>query len=270
MEGPSLVILKETLQPFAGKKVTNASGLARLDHSELKGRRILGFDAWGKHFLILLEGRVLRIHFLMFGSYRINERKETEPKLRLAFDDGQELNFYTTAVNVLDAHPDEIYDWSSDVMNQAWDPVNARRKLKKKPERNVGDALLDQEIFSGVGNIIKNEVLFRTQIHPESLIGALPPRKLTELIHQARAYSFDFYGWKKVFQLKQHWRIHTKKNCPRCNIPSVKKYTGLKKRRSFFCENCQILYTDASRTLNSVRQSKPTPLQVGRNRSQDV
>lgn len=246
MEGPSLVILKETLQPFAGKKVTSASGLARLDHSGLKGKRILAFNAWGKHFLILLEGITLRIHFLMFGSYRINERKETEPKLRLEFADGQEINFYTTAIKLLDAHPDEVYDWSSDVMNSAWDPSKARRKLKKQPESNVGDALLDQDIFSGVGNIIKNEVLFRIRVHPESLIGGLPPRKLTELIREARAYSFDFYEWKKAFQLKKHWLIHTKKKCPRCNTASVKKYTGTKKRRSFFCERCQTLYINAS------------------------
>lgn len=266
MEGPSLVILKETLQPFAGKKVRNASGLASLDHKLLKGKRILGFNAWGKHFLILLEEMTLRIHFLMFGSYRINERKETLPKLRLEFDDGQELNFYTTAVKVLDDHPDEIYDWSVDVMNNAWDPSKARRKLKKQPERNVGDALLDQEIFSGVGNIIKNEVLFRTRIHPESLIGALPARKLTELIREARVYSFDFYEWKKAFQLKKNWLIHTKKKCPRCGIASVKKYTGVKKRRSFFCESCQTLYTTVSTVTKprreTLQQQKPLPARL--------
>ncbi|MER3465444.1 MAG: endonuclease, partial [Chitinophagaceae bacterium] len=40
----------------------------------------------------------------------------------------------------------------------------------------VNDALLDQEIFSGVGNIIKNEVLYRIEVHPLSTIGALPLR----------------------------------------------------------------------------------------------
>ncbi|HRO68823.1 MAG TPA: hypothetical protein PK951_00545 [Chitinophagaceae bacterium] len=41
----------------------------------------------------------------------------------------------------------------------------------------VCDALLDQEIFSGVGNIIKNEVLYRIRVHPESLIGDIPLKK---------------------------------------------------------------------------------------------
>ena len=47
--------------------------------------------------------------------------------------------------------------------------------LKLQPDTLVCDALLDQDLFAGVGNIIKNEVLFRTRVHPESTIGDLPP-----------------------------------------------------------------------------------------------
>lgn len=243
MEGPSLVLLREELKPFIGKKIIKASGLARIDHEKLNGQKIKDFKSWGKHFLIVLKDVTIRIHFLMFGSYRVNERKETTPRLQLEFSDGQEIGFYTTAVTEITEDLDTVYDWSTDVMSDSWDPAKARKKLKKKPGMNVGDALLDQEIFSGVGNIIKNEVLFRIGVHPESVIGALPPRKLTELIHQARVYSFDFYAWKQIYQLKKHWLIHTRMKCPRCKVPSFKKYTGVKQRRSFFCKKCQVLYT---------------------------
>ena len=253
MEGPSLIILREELEPFVGKKIKLASGSSKIDQQKMTGQKIRAFNSWGKHFLIVLQGFSVRIHFLMFGSYRINERKETEPRLRLEFDDGQEIGFYTTAVTMIEQDLDEVYDWSADVMNDAWDPAKARKKLKKVPDMNVGDALLDQNIFSGVGNIIKNEVLFRIHIHPENKVGSLPPRKLTELISQARIYSFDFYEWKKIYQLRKHWLIHTKLSCPRCKIPSYKKYTGLKKRRSFFCTNCQVLYQVP---LNSRRNKK--------------
>lgn len=242
MEGPSLVLLKEEVQAFKGKKIKLASGTARIDYDRLTGKKIRDFRTWGKHFLIVVDDVVIRIHFLMFGSYRINERKEAAPRLQLQFVDRQEINFYTTAVTELEENLDDIYDWSADVMSDDWDAAKARRKLKKSPALNVGDALLEQSIFSGVGNIIKNEVLFRIQVHPESVIGALPPRKLTELVTQARLYSFDFYEWKKIFQLRKHWLIHTKMKCPRCQIPSFKKHTGLKHRRSFFCTNCQVLY----------------------------
>ena len=128
-------------------------------------------------------------------------------------------------------------------MNDQWDAARARKKLKAKPDMLVCDALLDQEIFAGVGNIIKNEVLFRIRVHPESTVGALPPRKLTEMIREARNYSFDFLKWKKEYVLRKHWLAHTKSICPRCHIPFIKvKHLGKTKRRAFYCDNCQILY----------------------------
>ena len=110
------------------------------------------------------------------------------------------------------------------------------------PELLVCDALLDQDIFAGVGNIIKNEVLFRIRVHPLSTIAALPASKLRDLVREARQYSFDFYEWKKVYELKKHWLAHTKRTCPRCNIPLSKGHLGKTMRRSFYCENCQPLY----------------------------
>jgi endonuclease-8 len=242
MEGPSLIIVKEEIGQFRGKTVAHASGLSKLDYERITGQKIKSIKTWGKHLLIEFKIFSLRIHFLMFGSYRINERKETNPRLRLTFDDESELNFYTTAVQIIEFPLNDVYDWSSDVMSDNWDPKKARKKLKSFPEINVGDALLDQDIFAGVGNIIKNEVLFRIRVHPNSVIGELPPRKLTELITEARNYSFDFLNWKKVYQLKKHWQIYTKRKCPRCKIQAVKEYTGKTARRSFLCTNCQILY----------------------------
>jgi endonuclease VIII len=243
MEGPSLIIIKEELKTFAGKKIVEASGLSKIDYEKIIGKKIVRFDSWGKHFLIVLKDLTIRIHFLMFGSYRVNERKQTNPRLHLKFRNDKEINFYTTAVTLIEEDLDDRYDWSADVLRDEWDPRKARKKLKELPDVNVSDALLDQNIFSGVGNIIKNEVLFRINVHPNSKVGAVPPRKLTELITEARQYSFDFYNWKKVYQLKKHWQIFTKKKCPRCKVAVQKEYTGRTKRRSFFCNSCQVLYS---------------------------
>ena len=97
-----------------------------------------------------------------------------------------------------------------------------------------------------MGNIIKNEVLFRIRVHPLSTVGALPAAKLRELVAQARQYSFDFYEWKKQYVLKKHWLAHTKRTCPRCDIPFTKAHLGRTRRRSFFCENCQVRYGGTS------------------------
>lgn len=140
----------------------------------------------------------VRIHFLLFGSYRIDEDKPNAvPRLRLEFSKGQRLNFYACSVQFIDRPLDEVYDWTADVMHPLWDGAQARRKLRAAPSMLAADALLDQSIFAGVGNIIKNEVLHRIRVHPESAVGALPARKLGELVTQARDYSFDFYTWKK-------------------------------------------------------------------------
>ena len=57
-----------------------------------------------------------------------------------------------------------------------------------------------------------------------------------------RQYSFDFYEWKKAYVLRKHWLAHTKRICPRCDIPFSKGHLGKTMRRSFYCENCQVLY----------------------------
>ncbi|WP_018617334.1 DNA-formamidopyrimidine glycosylase family protein [Segetibacter koreensis] len=240
-EGPSIVILKELVQRFKGKEIVKVEGNSTLDIQEIAGQTITDFKSWGKHFLICLTNFTVRIHFMLFGSYRINEQKETKPRLSLQFQEGQ-INFYTCSVQFITENLDEVYDWSSDVMSELWDAEKAKHKLKQQPDTLVCDALLDKRIFSGVGNIIKNEVLFRIRVHPESDAGALPEEVLEEMIKDARIYSFDFFEWKKNYVLKKHWLAHTKKICPRCNIPLIKKYAGTTKRRTFFCNNCQVLY----------------------------
>ncbi len=240
-EGPSLIILKEEVQQFKGKKIQSISGNAKIPLNEFKGKQIVDFMTWGKHFLIRFPGKTIRIHFLLFGSYRINETREAVPRLSLKFSNGQ-LNFYACSVKILEGDLDELYDWGADVMSEAWDEKRARARLKQDPQLIVADALLDQSIFSGVGNIIRNEVLYRIRVHPESVVNKLPARKITELVREARNYSFDFLLWKKAFVLKSQWLAHTKSNCVRCGGLIQKIYPGKTQRRSFFCKKCQVLY----------------------------
>lgn len=240
-EGPSIIILKDEVQSFVGKKIIKVEGNSKLDIQRLSQQKIIDFKSWGKHFLICFKGFTVRIHFLLFGSYRINEQKDSPPRLKLIFKKG-EINFYACSVKFIEENLDEVYGWSADVMNDKWDVKAAKLKLKNLPDTLACDALLDQHIFAGVGNIIKNEVLFRIKLHPENKLANIPLHKINELINEARNYSFDFLEWKKKYVLKKHWLAHTKKTCPRFSIPFVKKHCGKTNRRSFFCENCQELY----------------------------
>lgn len=240
-EGPSIVILKEAVQQFAGREVISVSGNSSIDMNRLRNKTVIAFKSWGKHFLICFEDFTLKVHLLMFGTYRINERKDSTPRLSLVFPNG-ELNLYTCSIKFLEGNVNLHYDWSADVMNEDWNPQSAKKKLQEASGQLICDVILDQDIFSGVGNIIKNEVLYRTFVHPESLTGKIPPDLLDEIINQCSIYSFEFLEWKKIYQLRNHWLAYTKKICHRCNTPIQYKKTGLKKRRSFFCPDCQTLY----------------------------
>ena len=241
-EGPSIVILKEQVVPFLGKTIAKVHGNTTIEKERLLHQRIEALRSWGKHFLVELPDFSLRVHFMLFGSYRINEQKSwAVPRLSLGFDDGA-LNLYACSVRFIEEPLDLVYDWWADVMSEHWDPALARKRLRAQPDTLVCDALLDQDLFAGVGNIIKNEVLFRIRVHPLSTVGALPAPKLRELVDEARHYSFQFYEWKKQYVLKKHWLAHTKRTCPRCDIPLEKAYLGRTNRRSFFCDNCQVRY----------------------------
>ncbi|HZX79191.1 DNA-formamidopyrimidine glycosylase family protein [Lysobacter sp.] len=243
-EGPSIVILKEEAAGFRGRIIKEVAGNSRLDLTRMRGERVTALCSWGKHFLICFPGFAMRVHFMLFGSYRVNERRDNAaPRMSLQFARGQELNFYACSLRYIEGNLDDVYDWSADVMADAWDPAKARRKLRAQPNVIAADALLDQNVFSGVGNIIKNEVLHRIRLHPESTIGALSPRKLGELVTQAREYSFDFLRWKKAYVLKKHYQVHTKTHCPRDGERlTYRAKLGTRQRRAFFCERCQKLY----------------------------
>lgn len=241
-EGPSIVILKEAVQEFKGKKIIAVEGNSKLDIQRMAGQKILDFKSWGKHFIICFKHFSVRIHLMLFGSYCINEGKDAAPRLQFIFKKG-ELNFYACSVQFIEEDIDEVYDWTSDVMSDNWDVKAAKKKIKKIPEELVCDALLNQNIFTGVGNIIKNEVLFRIGLHPETRMKDIPTAKINELMKETRNYSFDFLKWKKEFVLRKHWLAYAKKICPRDKKSFIKKYCGKTKRRTFYCEDCQVLYS---------------------------
>lgn len=244
-EGPTILMLSEECQVFVGRKVLRVSGNSTLiDPKRMLGRKVLECRSFGKNFLLRFSGFSLRVHFMLFGSYRINERRESAPRISLGFSGDEELNLYACSVRYIEEPLEQVFDWTADVLSPTWDPDAARAKLVAKPDTLVCDALLDQTVFAGVGNIIKNESLFRIHLHPLSKIGCLPPDRLDELIEQARTYSFDFLAWKRVYLLKKNLLAHNKSTCPRCALPFKRAYLGRTHRRSFSCTNCQDYLSD--------------------------
>jgi endonuclease-8 len=242
MEGPSLVIAAEEFAPFFGQKIRKAEGNAKLDFRKISGRKLVRAVSWGKHFLLVFEDITLRIHFLMFGSYRINNPRENRiPKMQLTFPHGDQIYFYSCAIKEIPSDIETQYDWSIDIMSKKWNAKKALAKIQKKPAEMVCDVLMDQNIFAGVGNIIKNEVLYNLKLHPETKISDLTASEQAALVKETRKYSLNFYKWKKAGVLKRHWQIFRRKECPLQHGPVIKRPTGKGERLSHYCEICQPL-----------------------------
>lgn len=241
-EGPNLVMLKQALMPFKGRRVTGASGYAKnVDPDKLKGNTLKNIRTWGKHLLLVFEDFKLRVHLGLFGSCKINEPVKKNAALHLKFAHG-EVNFSIVKVQVIEGPLNKVYDWSADIMSEKWDDKKAIEKLKAKPEMMICDALLDQQLFAGSGNIIKNEALFMARLHPESRCGKIPDEKLHELVKDVIEFSRTFLQFGKNHQLGRHLQAYGLEECPRNHTPFHKENTGKTKRHSFYCEQCQKLY----------------------------
>lgn len=110
-EGPTILILRDQCQQFGGRKVLRVEGNSKvIDAGRMQGRKTEAVRSWGKHFLICFPRFTLRVHFMLFGSYRINKRREAAPRLSLGFSKGEELNFYACSMKYIEEPLDEVYD----------------------------------------------------------------------------------------------------------------------------------------------------------------
>jgi endonuclease VIII len=241
-EGPNIVMLKEKVLPFKNKKVIAATGYAKnVDPDQFIGKTLKDVKSWGKHLLLCFPKFTVRVHMGLFGSYRINDRGKRNASFGLTFNTG-EVNFYISKVVIIDEPLNEVYDWKADIMSDKFDSKQAVEKLKAKPKVLLGDALLDQKIFAGSGNIIRNEVMFRCRIHPENEIANIPDKKLLEIADETANYAHDYYNWSIGHKLSKHLEAYGKEMCPRDHIPFHKEDLGKTKRHTFFCNVCEKMY----------------------------
>ncbi|WP_370897875.1 hypothetical protein [Chryseobacterium gossypii] len=71
-EGPSIVLMKESLRKFVGQMVTGVDGNAKFDKEPLTGKTLLDIKTFGKQTYLVFDEISIRIHLLMFGSYSID------------------------------------------------------------------------------------------------------------------------------------------------------------------------------------------------------
>jgi endonuclease-8 len=241
-EGPQMVFLKEQLDHFVDQVVLKAEGNANgIPFNLIKGKALIEIRTFGKELLLCFNGFTLRIHLMLFGKYAIDNSLNRELRLGLVFENG-EINFYACECRFISEPLDKVYNWKSDVLHPAFNRAEAMQKLAAIPMQLICEALLIQDIFAGVGNKIKNEVLFRRRIHPESLVGKIPYEELEKLVDECVNLSREYLEWKREGVDDENWQVYKKKECLRDNIPLTKQKIGKSKRSCYFCDKCQHLY----------------------------
>jgi len=249
MEGPSLFLAAEQLAPFVGCRILAVSGNTKIGKERLEKEKIISIFSWGKYLFIQFKTFALRTHFLLFGSYRavVNEKavtgdyppKAREPRLALTLKNGH-IEMHSCSLRFIESpHAQELCDYSIDIMSDLWDPKKALNKLRKHPEEEIDDILLDQTIFMGVGNIIKNEALLLANILPTHKIADLSTHKQKQIVQFAREHALNFYHWRKDFELKKHYQIYRQSNCKQCGGKISRQRTGRTQRLSYICMHCQ-------------------------------
>ena len=258
MEGPSLFLAAEQLQPFARRRIQRVTGNSKIGIERLAGLRVKQIFAWGKHLVFQFDTFALRVHFMLWGTFAAtvrgrsvtgDYRRSGPPRLVLEFPNG-EITIWAASVRfVEDADAKAAYDFAADVMSDDWDARAALAKVRTFPRAEIADVLLDQAIFAGVGNIIKNEVLFRTRVSPFAKVADISDRKLRAIIADARTFSFRFLELRRVFSLRKNLEVYRRSVCPRCGGKIERRVHGQRARRSFFCRKCQgVRISESSRT----------------------
>ncbi|QMU28230.1 DNA-formamidopyrimidine glycosylase family protein [Adhaeribacter radiodurans] len=242
-EGPQIIILKEQLEQYVGQEILEAKGTVKnIPVQNLKNQILTEIKTYGKVLLLCFPTFTIRIHLMLFGKYAINQELNRELRLGFTFETG-EVNFYACDCRLISEHLNQVYDWSTDVMHPSFNQVKVLEKFYCHPERLICDALLDQKILAGVGNGIKNEVLFRTHIHPASLMGQVPEAALKNLIRTCVTFSKEYLSWKQEGTEKENWQVYQQRVCLRDQVPLRKEKIGKPVRSCYFCEKCQVLYS---------------------------
>ena len=256
MEGPSLLILREELQQFRGQKVLKVTGNTKQPKESLTHSTLQCIDTWGKQLFLTFSSSarsvppiITKTHFLMFGSYRINEPKpERSPRLELKFRNGV-VYFYACSIRFGADVYFEALDRRVDLMSDRWDEAHVVDLMGQKQGAFLCDLFLDQNVFAGSGNIVKNEVLFNIRRHPLTKLAHVSRRDWSRVAQAVHEYCWNFYVWKKQFQLRRHWQVYRRIQCPLCNSKLVTESLGKFARRTFYCPSDQALLPRARKLV---------------------
>jgi len=243
-EGDSLHRAASRLQVLVGEQVevetphprAAVKGLA----AQLDGRRLEAVDAVGKNLLLRFEGGlVLRSHLRMSGRWRVEPRgaaRVGKPWLVLR---GPEHEAVLWSGAVLELVGDRAGPrLGPDILGEPPDYATMLRRLRGAPqERAVGDALLDQRLVAGIGNLWKAETLWEARISPWRQLSELADDELRASLEAAhRLMRAAVEGTRPL----RHVYRRPGRACPRCGGIIRSAPQGPHARTAYWCPQCQV------------------------------
>jgi endonuclease-8 len=243
-EGDALHRTARDLQVLVGEKLevetphprARPSGVAE----RLDGRKLVKVEAVGKNLLLRFEdGLVLRSHLRMKGRWQVLSRNGTGtrpgmPWLVLRAAQTEAVLWHGPLLELDEAHvrslgPDILADPPEiDVMVSKFRTADRRTA--------IGEALLDQRLVAGIGNLWRAEALWRAQISPWRKLGDVSDEELHTVLDAAAQLmrrSLDS-GLRQRAVYRQVGRP-----CPRCGTPIKSRGQGDANRIAYWCPECQ-------------------------------
>jgi len=204
----------------------------------LDGRRLEPVEAVGKNVLLRFEGgMVLRSHLRMSGRWQVQPRgslRSGRPWLVLR---GAEQEAVLWNGPVLELHARAVARLGPDVLAPAPDFDAMLTNLRRlAPETWLGEALLDQRVVAGIGNVWKAESLWRAGLSPWLRLGAVEDRELRGMLGEAATLM------RASLELRRQPRqIYGRagRPCPRCRTRIRSRGQGDGNRTAYWCPTCQ-------------------------------
>ncbi|XP_048827381.1 endonuclease 8-like 3 isoform X1 [Brienomyrus brachyistius] len=229
------------------KAIPSADGSNAVSFRVFGGCQYVGVDTLGKELFLYFGLRALRVHFGMNGSLRINpsDRKDRTgrlPALQISLTNDLLCFFDTTVeIRLADECEQKVRTMESlDVCSPKFSSSRAMEVLASQSNRMLCDVLLDQTVLPGVGNIIKNEALFNSGLHPASKVSQLTDGEIRHLVKMTRDFSLLFYKCNKSGSLlHKHYKVYKQPRCGQCMSKITVCRLGENGRMTYFCHNCQ-------------------------------
>jgi endonuclease-8 len=254
--------------------------IPQLATTDLTGATVTEVVPRGKHLLIrLADGRTLRTHFRMDGSwhiYRPGHRWHGGPaydvRMVLATDEWECVGYRLHDIDLLPTADEDrlVGHLGPDVLGPDWDLDEVLRRLRERPDEQAGVALVDQRNQAGVGNLYKVEALFLERVHPWARVADVDD--LPALVQRARALMRANLGHPQQVTTgdprkgRDHWVFGRQgKPCRRCRTTILLGEQGpaTQERVTWWCPTCQAARSAIDPQARTGEPGRPRPLTTG-------